>query len=245
MSLITEYKKAFQTGLELFGFKKMKGTNCFGKLINNEILLYVLIKKCSPPDRGKKAFDIISGVQTIYSYDLSEYQLGLSGISLICYNTDTTPYVHDVNFIYDETSLSAVIDKALKQTVDVAIPVLLDVNNLKTSLDFLIKYKLGMLYPVDTFFRDSVLLIITNNHDTFEDRINWEDKIATRIYSNDPTNEAYINYMKQIKEIIRNDLVKSRDRVWASRKLQEELYKEVNRRVENNKKTLIQYGVLV
>ena len=58
MSLITEYKKAFQTGLELFGFKKMKGTNCFGILINNEILLYVLIKKCSPPDRGKKAFDI-------------------------------------------------------------------------------------------------------------------------------------------------------------------------------------------
>ena len=102
-----------------------------------------------------------------------------------------------------------------------------------------------MLYPVDTFFRDSVLLIITNNHDTFEDRINWEDKIATRIYSNDPTNEAYINYMKQIKEIIRNDLVKSRDRVWASRKLQEELHKEVNRRVENNKKTLIQYGLLV
>ena len=245
MSLITEYKKDFQSGLEPFGFKKMKGTNCFGKLINNEILLYVLIKKCSPPDRLKKAFDIISGVQTIYSFDLSEYQLGLSGVSLINFKTDVTPSAFNVNFIYDELSLSSVIDKALKQTITYAIPVLSDITDLKSSLDFLIKYKLGMLYPADTFFRDFVLLILTDNHDSFKERIKQEEKIALRIYSNEPTNEAYTRYMQQIKHIIKNELVESRDRVWASRELQEKLQGEVNRRVENNKNTLIKYGLLV
>ena len=133
----------------------------------------------------------------------------------------------NVNFIYDESNRLSIINQALQQTISDAIPILLHINDLQSSLDFLIKYKLGMLYPVDTFFRDSVLLILTNNHDSFEERIRQEEKIVLRLYSDEPNDEVFKSYMQQITEIIKNKLVKSRDRVWASQELQEELQKEI------------------
>lgn len=244
MAFKSDFMKVFQTGLEPYGFKKMKGTNCFGKLINNEILLFIVYKKCSSPDRGKKAFDIISGVQTIYSYELSEHQLELSGTSIINYTSKVQQSNININFIYDETNQLSVINQALQQTISDAIPILLKINDLQSSLEFLIKYKLGMLYPVDTFFRDSVLLILTNNHDSFEERIRQEEKIALNLYANEPNDEVFKNYMQQITDVIKNKLVKSRDKVWASQELQKELQKEIDQRIYKNKKILIQYGML-
>lgn len=210
MSFKSEFMKSFQSGLEPYGFKRMKGTSCFGKLVNNEILLFIMYKKCSSPDRGKKAFDIVSGVQTIYSYELSEHQLEFSGISIMNYNTNVSRNTLNFHFIFDETNQFSVISQALQQTISDAIPILQQVNDLQSSLDFLVKYNLGVLYPADSFFRDSVLLFLTDNHDSFEERIN---------------------------------LVKSRDIVWESKELQEELHKEIKRRVDNNRKFLIQYGL--
>ena len=192
----------------------------------------------------KEQFDIISGVQTIYSYELSEHQLELSGTSIINYSPNVQRTALNVNFIYDESNRLSVINQALQQTISDAIPILLQINDLQSSLDFLIKYKLGMLYPVDTFFRDSVLLILTNNHDSFEERIRQEEEIALRLYSDEP-DEVFKSYMRQITDIIKNKLVKSRDRVWPSRELQEELQKEIERRIKNNKNLLTQYGLLI
>lgn len=244
MAFKSDFIKIFQDGLEPYGFKRMKGTSCFGKLISNEILIFIMYKKCSSPDRGKRVFDIISGVQTVYSYELSEHQLELSGTSIINYSPNVQRTALNVNFIYDESNQLSVINQALQQTISDAIPILLQINDLQSSLDFLIKYKLGMLYPVDTFFRDSVLLILTNNHDSFEERIRQEEEIALRLYSDEP-DEVFKSYMRQITDIIKNKLVKSRDRVWASRELQEELQKEIERRIKNNKNLLTQYGLLI
>lgn len=152
MAFKSDLIKIFQDGLEPYGFKRMKGTSCFGKLISNEILIFIMYKKCSSPDRGKRAFDIISGVQTIYSYELSEHQLELSGTSIINYSPNVQRTALNVNFIYDESNRLSIINQALQQTISDAIPILLQINDLQSSLDFLIKYKLGMLYPVDTFF---------------------------------------------------------------------------------------------
>lgn len=241
MAFKSDLMKAFQIGLEPYGFKRMKGTSCFGKLINNEILLFIMYKKCSSPDRRKKAFDIISGVQTIYSYELSEHQLELSGTSIINYNTTVPRTALNIHFIYDEANQLSVIAQALQQTISDAIPILLQINDLQSSLDFLVTYKLGMLYPADTFFRDSVLLILTNNHDSFEERIIQEKKIALHHYFNEVDDQVFKRYMQQITDVIRNGLVKSRDKVWASQELQEELQKEIDRRVENNRKILKEY----
>lgn len=88
-------------------------------------------------------------------------------------------------------------------------------------------------------------MILTNNHDSFEERIRQEEKIALRLYSDEPNDEVFKSYMQQITEIIKNKLVKSRDKVWASQELQEELQKEIERRIKNNKNLLTQYGLLI
>lgn len=238
MAFKTDFMKTFKAGLEPYGFKRMKGTSCFGKLINNEILLFIKYKKCSSPDRGKKAFDIISGVQTIYSFDLSEHQLELSGTSIINYNVNATQSPLYVNFIYDETDQYSVIDQDLQKTILDIIPILLQINDLQSSLDFLVKYKLGFLYPADSFFRDFVLLFLTDNHDSFEEIIRQEEKTTLQIYNNDSSSEGFKSYMEQITNIIRNELVKSRDKVWESKELQEELQKEIDWRIKNNKNLL-------
>ena len=46
----------------------------FGKLINNEILQLIMLKY-SPPDRNRKAFDIILGIRTIYGFGLEYCQI--------------------------------------------------------------------------------------------------------------------------------------------------------------------------
>lgn len=244
MAFISDFKKTFQIGLEPYDFKKMKGTNFFGKLINNEILLYISFKNHSALQRGNKAFSVLSGVQTIYSYELSVHQLQLSGISLINYNLpDTCIFGKDV-FEYNTDNITEILNEALNQTLTIVLPELLKVTDLNSCIEYLSKYRLDLLQLSDQIYRDSVLLIMTNNHDSFESVLKQAEVSILSTFGNDSSNLYYKESIKEIRKRIDEDLIKSRDRVWNNIKLQAEVHNEMNRRIENNRVLLKQYGLI-
>lgn len=244
MAFVSDFKKCFQFALEPYGFKKMKGTNYFGKLINNEILLYISFKNRSAIQHGNKAFSILTGVQTIYSYNLSINQLENSGISLINYRLDDSCVeVKDI-FEYQPNDISSTLKEALDQTLTIAIPELLKVKDLNSCVEFLSKYRIDLLQLSNQIYRDSVLLIITNNHDSFDSAFEQAQKAILKAFGYNEYDPNYISAIKEINQRITNDLIKSRDMVWGDKKLQNEIFREVEKRRDNNIVILEGYDLL-
>lgn len=241
MAFKLDYIKRFQEGLEPYGFKRLKGTEGFGKLINNEILQLIMLKKYSPPDRGKKAFDIIFGVRTIYGSGLEYGQIENSGIGL-CINDPKIS--NGIYFVYQDTDWLPAINEALKHTISFALPILSNINSLNSCIDFYLKYLALMIYDADSFAGESPLLFLTNNHNTFEELFKQQEGYALQVYKNESTDYAYNCYIEQMSDTINQNIVNARDKVWASPKLQKVLHDEISRRVEMNKEQLKQYGLL-
>ena len=241
MAFKSEFMKVFKEGLEPYGFKRMKGTDFFGKLINNEILLFISYKSCGAINRGMKAFDIISGIQTIYSKELTTHQLQLSSTSLCKYPVLDTNIKRISHFEYDASSVTNVIKESYNRTSQLALPVLLKANDLKKCLDYLTIYWMGSLYPADRMHRDSVLLILTDDHESFDHKLNLVDDYLLNYYEGN-TSTPYYQSSLEVCHSVLHELIDSRDRVWASKELQEAVLSEANRRAEINKAQLRKYG---
>ena len=241
MAFKSEFMKVFKDGLEPYGFRRMKGTDFFGKLINEEILLFISYKKYSPPDRGFKAFDIISGVQTIYSPDLSALAFELPALRMINYCVPGIEGDIKTQYVYNDSSLSMILDEALDTTKEVILPLLTSIEDLKSCVEFLVRFRFDLLYGADTLNRDSVLLIMTDNHDSFEAKFRQQEEIAKRLANYDTSSEYYHNIRKRFFDSVQA-AIESRERVWASKELQDKVFREAERRAENNKAVLREYG---
>ena len=240
MAFRSEFIKVFKEGLEPYGFWRMKGTDFFGKLINKEILIYISYKPCSAINRGMKAFDIISGVQTVYSYELSAHQLQLASTSLCKYPVLDTGIKKEAHFEYDSNSISSIMKEALDQTRLLSLPVLFQISDLNGCVKYLTQYHMGMIYPADQCFRDSVLLILANDHESFESKLSLINEYKLNYYEGDTSSVYYQNSFEACQEPL-HELIDSRDRVWASKELQDKVFSEANRRAEINKAQLRKY----
>ena len=241
MAFKSEFMKVFKEGLEPYGFRRMKGTDFFGKLINKEILLYISYKPCSAINRGMKAFEIISGVQTIYSLDLTTHQLQLSSTSLCKYPVLDTLIKKSIHFEYEAVNITNVIIDSLNQTRHLAVPVLLQVNDLKDCVKYLTQYRMGKLYPADKINRDSVLLILTNDHESYDHKLDLVKDYLLKYFEGN-TSAPYYQPSLDGYQTALHELIDTRDRVWASKELQEAVHNEANRRAEINKAQLRKYG---
>lgn len=241
MAFKSEFMKIFKEGLEPYGFKRMKGTDCFGKLVNEEILLFISFKKYSPPDRGLKAFDVVAGIHTIYSPVPTGFPLQDKGIGIIRSKRQNDTAVNYPYFIYTDDSLSKVLNEALDKTISEIIPAISKVDSLSSCVDYLSKYCLGALASTDKLLGESVLLILSDNHDSFEAVFRQQEELAKRI-ANEDTSSDYYRYIKKRFFDSIQETIESRDRVWASKELQEAVHKEAARRAEINKAQLRKYG---
>lgn len=238
------FKKCFQHGLESYGFKPMKGTNALGKLVNDEILLYVFYDKRSAFQRGNKAFTIISGVQTIYSYELSMHQLQISGSELINYAKPDSENVPDYLFEYNSNNVSEILNKALKQTLAYAIPELMKVTDLKSCVEYLGNHRSDMLYNADKCYRDSVLLIMTEDHSDYNETVKTAELSILKAFRNNENDPYYQSSIKELHKRFEEELINSRERTLNSPVLRDAALKEAQRRAEHNIILLKNYGLL-
>ena len=144
-------------------------------------------------------------------------------------------------YVYSDSNLSIVLEEALTTTKEVILPLLTSIKDLKSCVEFLVRFHFDLLYGADTLNRDSVLLIMTDNHDSFEEVFRRKEEIAKRIANNDTSSDYYCYIKKRFFDSIQ-ETVESRDRVWASKELQEVVRNEAARRAENNKAQLRKYG---
>ena len=82
MAFLRDFHKVFKEGLEPLGFKRLKGTDFYGRVVNNEILHLVSFKKMRYYKAGCSAFLPQCGAISIYSYAFDEIGFEARGVDL-------------------------------------------------------------------------------------------------------------------------------------------------------------------
>lgn len=244
MSLAARFNKIFEKELAPYGYVKLKGMNCFAKLINNEIIHYITFKSVPSMVKGKKAFSICADIQTIYSSNLSKsyikyFSLDIRNFGWLDESIEkmTRENYYWNTFHYDLMSLDSVLIEASKVTINIAKKCMENVKDLKSYVDFCKNsyYLLIRLSKADELNLDSMLLIKTDNHESFDD-----------IY------QKYMKYenrsdMKEQISIFKHNLdegiIKPRDRVYNSPELLQKTNEELERRKRENTIVLASYGI--
>lgn len=241
-TLKSVFIQTFEKGLQPYGFKRLKGTEFLGKLINNEILLYITYEKCGPIIPGKKAFRIKVGAQTIYSYDLSEHQLLLASGDLFFFAYYDPSLELSMFYHYDKTTLNDVVDNSLNDTIRAAIPVLSKICDLKTYVDFRSGLNASDFYNANQLYRDSVVLILSDNHDDFSKVKTILENSMLSAYNGNSSNPYYQTALRDEIKRIDEELIASRDKVYSDPDLMEKVKSEAASRKEKNLMILKSYG---
>lgn len=246
ISFASEFNSYFNNGLYEYGFIKLRGLDCFGKLVNNELLCFITFQKKSAIHKGKKAFSVISGVRTIYSLNLLNIEN--YGIDLINYKeVDQTVLQYnpwEFLFEYDNTTIVETLEKALYYTVEIALKNLFKVQTLKSYIDFYKMINISKFKYADEMFGDSILLILTDNHESFDDVYQHNINQIISVYDGDENNPVVLEYKEKIKNVISNDVVGPRDRVFSSPELMQQVTQELEQRKKANTIILQKYGLL-
>ena len=239
------FKRVFSEGLAPHGFVLLKGTCVFGKLIDEKILLYITIHDLSPIDRGVKRFEILCGVQTVYSYDLCEHQLAFSAIPQygMSYEEDTDEVT--MFYSYNSECQEEVLREALEDTLEILIPKLSEVKDLPSCVSFLGKYHWSLLYNADKLERDSILLLLTEDRSSFEEAFSISRASLLNAYHGNESDPYFVSSWAEMEKRIREDLIGARERALAEgdtalKKAKE----EASSREAKNRETLRKYGLL-
>lgn len=195
--------------------------------------------------KGKKAFSIKSGVTTIYSTNLSNIKN--DGLELINYfivdpKIQNNPYGWFL-FEYDDKTIGIALKKALEYTVNIVVKNLLKINDLYSYIDFYKMISVIQFANADQLAGDSVLLIKTKNHESFDDAYRHSIKQVATLYG-DENNPAVLEYKEELKNVIVNNVIAPRERVFDSPKLMQQVEKELECRKNNNTIILQKYGLI-
>lgn len=246
MSLISVFNKTCANELSKYGFQKLKGLACFGRIINNEIFQYVMPVNRKSLEKSKKAFTIVSGVFTVYSPALDKGLFENYGKYFIDFEfMDRLPHndlIRLCDLSYDVSSIQTVVDQSIKGFISIMLPYLDQITTLNDYVSYCKRMNISLLRNAEKMWGDSILLVKTNNHDDFIDEYN---SICRSVFG-----EEYNNYndadsirtKKIYYDAIIIDTALSRDKVYADKSLYEQAMQELERRKRNNIQQLQAYG---
>lgn len=190
MSLISVFNKACANELSKYGFQKLKGLACFGRIINNEIFQYVMPVNRKSLEKNKKAFTIASGVFTVYSPALDKGLFENYGKYFIDFEfMDRLPHndlIRLCDLSYDVSSIQTVVDQSIKGFISIMLPYLDQITTLNDYVSYCKRMNISLLRNAEKMWGDSILLVKTNNHDDFIDEYN---SICRSVFG-----EEYNNY---------------------------------------------------
>ena len=246
MSLISVFNKVYANNLTSYGFQKLKGIACFGRLINNEIFQYVMPINRKSLEKNKKAFTIISGVFTVYSPTLNKGLFENYGNYFIDFepmvSLPHTDLINLCDLTYDTKSIQIVVEQSLENFKAVMLPYLNQITTLNDYINYCRQMKISLLKNAEKMWGDSLLLLKTNNHDDFVDDY---DRLCNLLlsdrYNNNPNDPDYIQSKKIYYKAIIIDIAQSRDKVYSDNHLYAQAMELLNKRRENNYEVLRSY----
>lgn len=248
MLFTRKFDDYFNHILNPYGFFILKGTHIFAKLLNETVLQYFTFRSVPSFIKGKKAFSMIAGIDTIYAETLSKAHLlafALDYKEFRLLDSSLNYKGADWNiYHYDNDSLTNTLQDAGNETVGNILALISYVDSLEKYVEFCKYMSPVRLYYADHLHIDSPLLIKTNNHESFQDLFDFSVSLFTQSSMTNRGNGSLSPEEKQhIIEGIQTCIVTPRDRVYANPNLLDAVYEELSRRQLANKSILTRYNI--
>jgi len=241
------FKNVFGKALISLGFINPKQSNILFKLVNGEVLQFVSIKKESARVEGRKEFTIIAGVRSIYAESIEKKALLYCACDLLYLAGDSYSMEQRrqlVSISYDEATMEEAVDFALLKTLEIILPKLNMVTDLSSCIEFYKKYRPDMLDCADCFHNDSLILIKTDNRDTFAKEIEEQLGVFLARLEKGEIGGDINSYRAGLHHGFITAIAEPRDKVFSDPELYARATTELERRKDVSKKILESYGLL-
>ena len=83
---------------------------------------------------------------------------------------------YGMGFEYNEENMNEVVEKSAEITKELVLPVFAEVTDLTSYVKYAKEYAVNVLGGCDQFLDDSLVLILTNNHDDFMEYLQEEEE---------------------------------------------------------------------
>lgn len=128
-----------------------------------------------------------------------------------------------MGFEYNEQNMVEVVEKSAEITKELVLPVFAEVTDLTSYVKYAKKYTINVLRMCDKFIDDSLVLILTNNHDDFMECLQKEKE----------------NEREFIKQCIEESYTTPRDRVYNNPELLKAALEEAEKCKKTNLEMLV------
>lgn len=223
--------------MSAYGYISIKPKNCFAKIVNESIIHYLVFKPHRSEFKGRKAVEFYFGIETIFSQPLDEKKLIERGYNVLYLNQvdeslKKMPLFWNYLYYYEENPKEAF--GRLLDIINIIMRNIQDICSLENYISFCKKMDLNRLRHADELMNDSILLIKTQNHDSFQDVYSaFVKKMQNNdFFINNPDEYeiALVNLRKEIFEAI----VDARDRVYLEAELHQKTIDELEARRQVN-----------
>lgn len=225
------FKDIFEEGLRAEGFKYNSKYDYFFRIINNELIQYITHISVPALEKGTKRFDVFAGTVSVYSESVDKDFLRMAGRGFYAY----TKYKKNTVMTYTTENMVEVIESAYNKTMNIVMPILKEVVDLNTYINFRKKTEgLIEIGPADKFWADSLALIVADNHDDFEDYFQAELEFIKELFRIGKTGGTYESQYNSLHEAVFVTVVGARDKVYQDKQLYAEAIAEAERRKTAN-----------
>ena len=221
------FKDIYTVVLNEQGFKYNSKYGYFFRVINNELIQYITYISLPTFKRGMKCYDIFAGILSIYCESIDQRELRMLGREMYNYSNN----INDKNgMYYTEDSIAESIENSVDKVKKYILPMLNEVVDFDSYFKYCKKVVgVDILGHADKFCRDSLSLIIANNHDDFYDffqeqreKLKVQKRLRNEVVLDDERDSLY--------DSIVNRIAKKRDSVYQDEKLYVAAIAEAQRR---------------
>ena len=236
MTLNKAFKDVYCKFLTEQGYQWCSKLQRFVKVVNQELIYFIGLKKVPAWLKGNKGFTITAGIMSVYFSKRADWTHGCTEDKLFKWAFDYTglqlqmfsaTYEYGMGFEYNEQNMIEVVEKSAEITKKLVLPVFAEVTDLTSYVKYAKEYTINVLRMCDKFIDDSLVLILTNNHDDFMECLQKE-KESEREF---------------IKQCIEESYTTPRDRVYNNPELLKAALEEAKKCKKTNLEMLAKYKI--
>ncbi len=240
VSIKKVFESVFGIPLSERGFVLCKKNGIYMRLVDDEVLKFVLLTNDRADTRDKKAFYIQAGMISLYNDRLDKVkflQYGLRAGTLA--KQLGYPYRHRYEYDpYDRNDAEKQMKAALEESCSIFFPIMDSVQGLSDYVDYCKMYRIHHLYFATRFANDSLALVLLDDHDDFTGILQREKKGYEQNGRMDQFDE------ERLKECLFEFGTGERDKVYADSELYKAALEEAKRRREAYLQQLKEWKVI-
>lgn len=236
MTINKTFKDVYCEFLIEQGYQYCAKLQRFVKVVNKELIYFIGFKKVPAWVKGNKGFTVMAGIMSVYFSKCAKWTVARTEDVLFKWSFDYTEEEictfsptreYGMGFEYNEENMIEIVKKSAEITKKLVLPVFAEVTDLTSYVKYAKEYSLRVLGGCDQFLDDSLVLILTNNHDDFMEYLQKEE-------------ESERAFLKQrIEEIYTTP----RDKVYDNPELLKAAWEEAEKCKKTNLEMLAKYKI--